>query len=91
MTDILVVDDEPDIRAVIGDIPLDDVLAKREQMSREGGIDWAFGELLAFGSLAMEGRPVRRPGRPGPSSGCSSVTSWALTSPTTRTTSRTTT
>ena len=39
------------------------LLAKREQMSREGGIDWAFGELLAFGSLLLEGTPVRLAGQ----------------------------
>ena len=32
-------------------------------MSREGGIDWGFGEMLAFGSLLMEGRPVRLAGQ----------------------------
>lgn len=36
---------------------------KREQMSREGGIDWGFGEILAFGSLLMEGVPVRLSGQ----------------------------
>ncbi|GAB2992960.1 multifunctional oxoglutarate decarboxylase/oxoglutarate dehydrogenase thiamine pyrophosphate-binding subunit/dihydrolipoyllysine-residue succinyltransferase subunit [Amycolatopsis acidiphila] len=39
------------------------VLERRAKMSREGGIDWAFGELLAFGSLAMEGRLVRLSGQ----------------------------
>ncbi|CAM2928998.1 multifunctional oxoglutarate decarboxylase/oxoglutarate dehydrogenase thiamine pyrophosphate-binding subunit/dihydrolipoyllysine-residue succinyltransferase subunit [Saccharomonospora xinjiangensis] len=39
------------------------VLQRRHKMSREGGIDWAFGELLAFGSLAMEGRLVRLSGQ----------------------------
>ncbi len=39
------------------------VLERRRKMSREGGIDWAFGELLAFGSLAMEGRLVRLSGQ----------------------------
>jgi 2-oxoglutarate dehydrogenase E1 component len=39
------------------------LLAKREQMSREGGIDWGFGELLAFGSLLIEGTPVRLAGQ----------------------------
>ncbi|WP_159808218.1 multifunctional oxoglutarate decarboxylase/oxoglutarate dehydrogenase thiamine pyrophosphate-binding subunit/dihydrolipoyllysine-residue succinyltransferase subunit [Cellulomonas citrea] len=39
------------------------LLAKREQMSREGHIDWAFGELLAFGSLLLEGTPVRLAGQ----------------------------
>ncbi|SDN45995.1 multifunctional oxoglutarate decarboxylase/oxoglutarate dehydrogenase thiamine pyrophosphate-binding subunit/dihydrolipoyllysine-residue succinyltransferase subunit [Allokutzneria albata] len=39
------------------------VLERRAKMAREGGIDWAFGELLAFGSLVTEGRPVRLAGQ----------------------------
>ncbi|WP_086818969.1 multifunctional oxoglutarate decarboxylase/oxoglutarate dehydrogenase thiamine pyrophosphate-binding subunit/dihydrolipoyllysine-residue succinyltransferase subunit [Allokutzneria sp. NRRL B-24872] len=39
------------------------VLERRAKMAREGGIDWAFGELLAFGSLVAEGRPVRLAGQ----------------------------
>ncbi|MBU4214928.1 MAG: multifunctional oxoglutarate decarboxylase/oxoglutarate dehydrogenase thiamine pyrophosphate-binding subunit/dihydrolipoyllysine-residue succinyltransferase subunit, partial [Actinobacteria bacterium] len=39
------------------------LLTKREQMSREGHIDWAFGELLAFGSLLIEGTPIRLAGQ----------------------------
>ncbi|MGH3929950.1 MAG: multifunctional oxoglutarate decarboxylase/oxoglutarate dehydrogenase thiamine pyrophosphate-binding subunit/dihydrolipoyllysine-residue succinyltransferase subunit, partial [Pseudonocardiaceae bacterium] len=39
------------------------VLEKRVKMAREGGIDWAFAELLAFGSLAMDGRRVRLSGQ----------------------------
>jgi multifunctional 2-oxoglutarate metabolism enzyme len=39
------------------------LLQRRRQMSREGGIDWAFGELLAFGSLVSEGTPVRLAGQ----------------------------
>lgn len=39
------------------------VLEKRAAMAREGGIDWAFAELLAFGSLAMDGRRVRLSGQ----------------------------
>ncbi|NIH78743.1 multifunctional oxoglutarate decarboxylase/oxoglutarate dehydrogenase thiamine pyrophosphate-binding subunit/dihydrolipoyllysine-residue succinyltransferase subunit [Amycolatopsis viridis] len=39
------------------------VMERRHKMSREGGVDWAFGELLAFGSLAMEGRLVRLSGQ----------------------------
>lgn len=39
------------------------LLAKREQMSREGGIDWGYGELMAFGSLLIEGTPVRLAGQ----------------------------
>ena len=42
---------------------LESMLAKREQMAREGGIDWGFGEILAFGSLLMEGTPVRLAGQ----------------------------
>jgi 2-oxoglutarate decarboxylase len=39
------------------------VLERRAKMAREGGIDWAFAELLAFGSLADEGRLVRLAGQ----------------------------
>ncbi|QGK71240.1 multifunctional oxoglutarate decarboxylase/oxoglutarate dehydrogenase thiamine pyrophosphate-binding subunit/dihydrolipoyllysine-residue succinyltransferase subunit [Allosaccharopolyspora coralli] len=39
------------------------VLDRRAKMATDGGVDWAFGELLAFGSLAMEGRPVRLTGQ----------------------------
>nr|WP_231945545.1 multifunctional oxoglutarate decarboxylase/oxoglutarate dehydrogenase thiamine pyrophosphate-binding subunit/dihydrolipoyllysine-residue succinyltransferase subunit [Agrococcus carbonis] len=39
------------------------VLDKRVKASREGGIDWAFGELLALGSLLLEGTPVRMSGQ----------------------------
>ncbi|MCL2422282.1 MAG: multifunctional oxoglutarate decarboxylase/oxoglutarate dehydrogenase thiamine pyrophosphate-binding subunit/dihydrolipoyllysine-residue succinyltransferase subunit [Micrococcales bacterium] len=39
------------------------LLGKREQMSREGDVDWAFGELLAFGSLLLEGVSVRMTGQ----------------------------
>ncbi|WP_425564687.1 multifunctional oxoglutarate decarboxylase/oxoglutarate dehydrogenase thiamine pyrophosphate-binding subunit/dihydrolipoyllysine-residue succinyltransferase subunit [Saccharopolyspora halophila] len=39
------------------------VLERRAKMGREGGIDWAFGELLAFGSLVSEGRQVRLTGQ----------------------------
>ena len=38
------------------------LLRKRQSMSRQGGIDWGFGELLAFGSLLMEGVPVHMSG-----------------------------
>ncbi|WP_424935355.1 MULTISPECIES: multifunctional oxoglutarate decarboxylase/oxoglutarate dehydrogenase thiamine pyrophosphate-binding subunit/dihydrolipoyllysine-residue succinyltransferase subunit [Bacteria] len=38
-------------------------LDKRVEMSRKGGIDWGFGELLAFGSLLVEGTPVRLAGQ----------------------------
>jgi 2-oxoglutarate dehydrogenase E1 component len=39
------------------------LLQKRVEMSREGGIDWGFGELLAFGSLLVEGVKVRLTGQ----------------------------
>ncbi|WOQ70971.1 multifunctional oxoglutarate decarboxylase/oxoglutarate dehydrogenase thiamine pyrophosphate-binding subunit/dihydrolipoyllysine-residue succinyltransferase subunit [Microbacterium limosum] len=39
------------------------LLDKRLDMSRKGGIDWAFGELLAFGSLLLEGTNVRLAGQ----------------------------
>ncbi|WP_245931167.1 multifunctional oxoglutarate decarboxylase/oxoglutarate dehydrogenase thiamine pyrophosphate-binding subunit/dihydrolipoyllysine-residue succinyltransferase subunit [Actinokineospora auranticolor] len=39
------------------------VLERRAKMVREGGIDWAYGELLAFGSLTLEGRSVRLAGQ----------------------------
>ena len=38
------------------------LLRKRQSMSRQGGIDWGFGELLSFGSLLMEGVPVHMTG-----------------------------
>ncbi|MDH6180496.1 2-oxoglutarate decarboxylase [Microbacteriaceae bacterium SG_E_30_P1] len=39
------------------------LLKKRVDMSRNGNIDWAFGELLALGSLLVEGTPVRMAGQ----------------------------
>jgi multifunctional 2-oxoglutarate metabolism enzyme len=39
------------------------VLDRRLKMSADGEIDWAFAELLAFGSLVMEGRLVRLSGQ----------------------------
>jgi 2-oxoglutarate decarboxylase len=39
------------------------LLERREQMSREGGIDWGFAEIAAFGSLTLEGVPVRLAGQ----------------------------
>ena len=39
------------------------LLKKRVDMSRNGAIDWAFGELLALGSLVVEGTPVRMAGQ----------------------------
>ena len=66
---------EPSVLTRIGDahtIPpegftvhpkLAQLLAKRELMSREGSIDWGYGEILAFGSLLIEGTPVRLAGQ----------------------------
>ncbi|GAA4485117.1 multifunctional oxoglutarate decarboxylase/oxoglutarate dehydrogenase thiamine pyrophosphate-binding subunit/dihydrolipoyllysine-residue succinyltransferase subunit [Microbacterium panaciterrae] len=42
---------------------LQQAMDKRVDMSRNGGIDWGFGELLAFGSLLVEGTPVRLAGQ----------------------------
>ena len=42
---------------------LQQLLAKRVEMSRAGGIDWGFGELIALGSLLVEGVPVRLAGQ----------------------------
>ncbi|OBF27437.1 multifunctional oxoglutarate decarboxylase/oxoglutarate dehydrogenase thiamine pyrophosphate-binding subunit/dihydrolipoyllysine-residue succinyltransferase subunit [Mycobacterium sp. ACS4331] len=39
------------------------VLEKRREMAYEGKIDWAFAELLAFGSLVAEGKMVRLSGQ----------------------------
>jgi len=42
---------------------LQQLLQKRLDMSRNGNIDWSFGELLALGSLLLEGTPVRFAGQ----------------------------
>ncbi len=42
---------------------LQQLLQKRQDMSRNGGIDWGFGELLALGTLLLEGTPVRLAGQ----------------------------
>jgi 2-oxoglutarate decarboxylase len=39
------------------------LLQKRAAMIETGNIDWGFGELIAFGSLLLEGRPVRLAGQ----------------------------
>ena len=39
------------------------LLQKRVEMSREGGIDWGYGELIAFGSLLVEGVNIRLAGQ----------------------------
>ena len=42
---------------------LQPLLERRAAMVTEGGIDWGFSELLAFGSLLMEGVPIRMAGQ----------------------------
>nr|WP_029432753.1 multifunctional oxoglutarate decarboxylase/oxoglutarate dehydrogenase thiamine pyrophosphate-binding subunit/dihydrolipoyllysine-residue succinyltransferase subunit [Blastococcus sp. URHD0036] len=42
---------------------LQKMLERRAAMVSEGGIDWAMGELLAFGSLLLQGIPVRLAGQ----------------------------
>lgn len=42
---------------------LKQLLDRRAAMSTDGDIDWGFGELVAFGSLLMEGTPVRLAGQ----------------------------
>ncbi|MEI2764862.1 MAG: multifunctional oxoglutarate decarboxylase/oxoglutarate dehydrogenase thiamine pyrophosphate-binding subunit/dihydrolipoyllysine-residue succinyltransferase subunit [Dermatophilaceae bacterium] len=39
------------------------LMDRRADMVRSGGVDWGMGELLAFGSLLMEGTPVRLTGQ----------------------------
>ncbi len=39
------------------------VLERRAAMASDGDIDWAFGEILALGSLLIEGVPVRLAGQ----------------------------
>ncbi len=39
------------------------LLQKRAAMIENGNIDWGFGELISFGSLLLEGRPVRLAGQ----------------------------
>jgi 2-oxoglutarate decarboxylase len=39
------------------------LLERRRAMASEGGVDWAFGELLAFGTLLAEGVTVRLSGQ----------------------------
>ncbi|HMC71773.1 MAG TPA: multifunctional oxoglutarate decarboxylase/oxoglutarate dehydrogenase thiamine pyrophosphate-binding subunit/dihydrolipoyllysine-residue succinyltransferase subunit, partial [Mycobacteriales bacterium] len=38
-------------------------LQKRAQMVSDGGIDWAMAETIAFGSLLIDGRPIRLAGQ----------------------------
>jgi 2-oxoglutarate dehydrogenase E1 component/2-oxoglutarate decarboxylase len=39
------------------------LMERRAAMVTEGGIDWGFGEILAFGSLLLQGHPVRLAGQ----------------------------
>ncbi len=39
------------------------LIQARKQMSESGHLDWAMGELLAYGSLCVEGTPVRLSGQ----------------------------
>ncbi len=39
------------------------LMERRQEMTRSGGADWAMGELIAIGSLLMEGIPVRMSGQ----------------------------
>jgi 2-oxoglutarate dehydrogenase E1 component len=42
---------------------LQTLLERRATMASEGGVDWAFGELLALGSILMEGTNIRLTGQ----------------------------
>ncbi|MBM7825856.1 2-oxoglutarate dehydrogenase E1 component [Arcanobacterium pluranimalium] len=42
---------------------IEQLFERRNKMAREGGIDWGFGELIAFGSLLIDGVPVRISGQ----------------------------
>lgn len=42
---------------------LQQLINKRVDMSRNGNIDWGFGEILALGSLLVDGTPVRFAGQ----------------------------
>jgi 2-oxoglutarate dehydrogenase E1 component len=42
---------------------LQQLMERRNKMVKEGGIDWGFAEILAFGTLVMEGTPVRLAGQ----------------------------
>ena len=39
------------------------LMERRSAMVREGGIDWGMAEIIAFGSLLMDGTPVRMSGQ----------------------------
>ncbi|WP_084105836.1 multifunctional oxoglutarate decarboxylase/oxoglutarate dehydrogenase thiamine pyrophosphate-binding subunit/dihydrolipoyllysine-residue succinyltransferase subunit [Demequina sp. NBRC 110056] len=42
---------------------LEKLLERRDAMTRDGGIDWGYGEVLAFGTLLQEGVPIRMSGQ----------------------------
>lgn len=42
---------------------LQQLMEKRANMVKQGGIDWGMAEILAFGTLMMEGTPVRLAGQ----------------------------
>jgi 2-oxoglutarate dehydrogenase E1 component len=42
---------------------LEKILGDRRKMMENGAIDWSMGELLAYGSLLLEGHPVRMTGQ----------------------------
>ncbi len=42
---------------------LEKLLKHRQQMMEENKLDWSMGELLAYGSLLMEGHPIRFTGQ----------------------------
>ncbi|MDP9183471.1 MAG: multifunctional oxoglutarate decarboxylase/oxoglutarate dehydrogenase thiamine pyrophosphate-binding subunit/dihydrolipoyllysine-residue succinyltransferase subunit, partial [Actinomycetota bacterium] len=42
---------------------LGELMERRAAMVTEGGIDWGYGEILAFGSLLLDGVPVRLAGQ----------------------------
>ncbi len=63
---------------------LQQLLDKRLDMSRNGNIDWAFGELLAFGSVLMEGTPCASPARTRAAARSSSATRCCTTATTVR-------
>lgn len=42
---------------------LQKLLERRNEMTQKGGVDWGMGELMAFGSLLMEGVPIRFSGQ----------------------------
>jgi len=39
------------------------LISSRQEMTRQGGVDWGMAELLAFGSLVVDGTPVRLVGQ----------------------------